>query len=48
MKVNSKAVKEILNSISPVTLVAATKYVGVNEINELEALGCLIYGENRV
>ena len=48
MKVNSKAVKEILNSISPATLVAATKYVGVNEINELEALGCLIYGENRV
>ena len=48
MKVNSKAVKEILNSISPVTLVAATKYVGVNEINELEALGCLFYGENRV
>lgn len=48
MKVNQEAVKTILKEISPVTLVAATKYVDEKEIEELENCGCFYYGENRV
>ena len=48
MKVNSVEVKRILEEIKPARLVAATKYVGVEEINELETLGCQVFGENRV
>ena len=48
MRVNNIEVKRILEEIKPAKLVAATKYVGVEEINELETLGCLVYGENRV
>ena len=48
MRVNSIEVKRILEEIKPAKLVAATKYVWVKEINELETLGCLVYGENRV
>lgn len=48
MGVQQKIVKNILDSIKPVQLVAATKYVGIEEINELESLGCMVYGENRV
>ncbi len=48
MKVNEQAVKTILEEIKPATLVAATKYVDEKEIEKLEKLGCLYYGENRV
>ena len=48
MKVNEQAVKTILEEIKPATLVAATKYVDEKEIEKLEQLGCLYYGENRV
>ena len=48
MRLNNIEVKRILEEIKPAQLVAATKYVGVEEINELEALGCQVYGENRV
>lgn len=48
MKVNANKVKEIINEIAPVKLVAATKYVGIEEINELEKQGVLYFGENRV
>lgn len=48
MKVNKQAVKEILGSIKDAKLVAATKYVGIEEINELEKLGVKYFGENRV
>lgn len=48
MKVNNKETVRILDEVKPAKLVAATKYVGVEEIEELEKLGCLYYGENRV
>lgn len=48
MKVNESEVLRILKYIQPANLVAATKYVGIEEINHLETLNCLIYGENRV
>lgn len=48
MKVNNMAVQTILEEIKPATLVAATKYVDEKEIEKLEQLGCLYYGENRV
>lgn len=48
MKVNKQVVKEILGSIKDAKLVAATKYVGIEEINELEKLGVKYFGENRV
>ena len=48
MKVNQNEVKRILKEVAPARLVAATKYVDVNEVEELERCGCLIYGENRV
>lgn len=48
MKVNEQAVKEILGSIKDTKLVAATKYVGIEEIKELEKLGVKYFGENRV
>ncbi|MEG0275527.1 MAG: YggS family pyridoxal phosphate-dependent enzyme [Coprobacillus sp.] len=48
MKVNKDKVKELLEEVKPAKLIAATKYVGVEEINELEDCGCLYYGENRV
>lgn len=48
MKVNEQAVKEILGSINDAKLVAATKYVGIEEIKELEKLGVKYFGENRV
>lgn len=48
MKVNEEAVKQILEEVKPATLVAATKYVDINEINKLEELGVTCFGENRV
>ena len=48
MVVNEEAVKNILEEVKPATLVAATKYVDVHEIEKLEALGVTIFGENRV
>lgn len=48
MKVNKEAVKNILSEIGDTKLIAATKYVGVDEINELEKLGVTCFGENRV
>lgn len=48
VKVNNMAVQTILEEIKPATLVAATKYVDEKEIEKLEQLGCLYYGENRV
>lgn len=48
MKVNQESVQNILDDVRPAKLIAATKYVGVEEIKELEKCGCLFYGENRV
>ena len=48
MRVNEQAVKNILKSVGNAKLVAATKYVGIEEINELEKLGVKYFGENRV
>jgi pyridoxal phosphate enzyme, YggS family len=48
MKVDAKNVKKIIKEIAPAKLVAATKYVGIEEIHELETLGVKIFGENRV
>lgn len=50
MEVNELAVKEILNELrlKDVKLIAATKYVGIDEINKLEELGVIYFGENRV
>lgn len=48
MRVNKEKVKQILTDVAPATLVAATKYVDVAEIEELEKCGCLYFGENRV
>lgn len=48
MDVNELAVKEVLGGINGAKLIAATKYVGVEEINKLEKLGVKYFGENRV
>lgn len=48
MIVNETAVKALLNETSGATLVAATKYVDEKEIEKLEDLGLMYYGENRV
>ena len=48
MIVNEVEVKRLLEDVKPAKLVAATKYVDEKEIEKLEELGCLIYGENRV
>lgn len=48
MVVNEIAVTELLNNLGDRTLVAATKYVGVDQIKELERLGVCHFGENRV
>ena len=48
MKTNPESVKRIMQEIKPAKLVAATKYVDVKEIEELEKCGCLYFGENRV
>ena len=46
--VNEKAVKAILEEVKPATLVVATKYVDETQVEVLEQLGCMYYGENRV
>ena len=38
MRVNEQAVKNILKSVGNAKLVAATKYVGIEEINELSLI----------
>lgn len=48
VKVNQQAVSDILQSVQPATLIAATKYVDETQIEELEKCGCMYYGENRV
>lgn len=48
MEVNESAVNDILKSVGEAKLVAATKYVGIDEINVLEKLGVKYFGENRV
>lgn len=48
MQVNKEAVEKILGEIGDAKLIAATKYVGVEEINKLEKLGVKYFGENRV
>ncbi|MDE6953512.1 MAG: YggS family pyridoxal phosphate-dependent enzyme [Erysipelotrichales bacterium] len=48
MRVNKQNVKNILEDIKPAKLVAATKYVDVTQVEELEKCGCLYFGENRV
>ena len=48
MEVNELAVKEILDELNDVKLIAATKYIGIDEINKLENLGVMYFGENRV
>ena len=48
MNVNDIAVKQLLKELDDKILVAATKYVGVDQINELERLGVSHFGENRV
>lgn len=48
MSVNKSVVENLLKEVGPQHLVAATKYVGIEEINELESLGVKIFGENRV
>ena len=48
MHVNEQAVKEILDKLNGAKLVAATKYVGIEEIYKLEQLGVKYFGENRV
>lgn len=48
MIVNEDEVTRILEEVKPATLVAATKYVDVGGLNELEKLGVKVFGENRV
>ncbi len=48
MIVNEKEVVRLLEDVKPAQLVAATKYLDEKEIEKLEKLGCMIYGENRV
>ena len=46
--VNKNNVLKVLEEVDSKKIVAATKYVGVNEIKELVALGIKDIGENRV
>lgn len=48
MKVNKKEVLRLLEDVSPALLVAATKYVDIEQLYNLEELNCLYFGENRV
>jgi len=48
MIVNKENVIAIQKQIAPAKLVAATKYVDVTQIEELEKCGCMYFGENRV
>lgn len=48
MEVNEEFVKNLLGELGDKVLVAATKYVGIDEINALEKLGVTHFGENRV
>lgn len=48
MKVDEFEVNRLLLEVKPALLVAATKYVDIHEIEKLEELGCLYFGENRV
>lgn len=48
MIVNEQAVKDIIAEVGSEHLVAATKYVDVEEIEKLEKLGIRYFGENRV
>ncbi len=48
MEVNETFVKNLLEELGDKVLVAATKYVGIDEINALEKLGVTHFGENRV
>ena len=48
MIVNNEKVIQLLEEVKPARLVAATKYVDIEEINKLELLNCLYFGENRV
>lgn len=48
MEVKELFVKKLLEQLGDRTLVAATKYVGVEEIVALEKLGVTHFGENRV
>ena len=48
MTVDPEAVRSILEEIKPARLIAATKYVEADQIDALEACGCLTFGENRV
>ena len=48
MIVNKEAVLDLLEDVKPATLVAATKYIDLDEIMKLEECGCLYFGENRV
>ncbi len=46
--INEKEVLKIMEEIKPATLIAATKYVDVSGLEELEKLGIKIFGENKV
>lgn len=48
MAVNQSVVNEIRKGIQPATLIAATKYATVSDLEELQACGVKIFGENRV
>lgn len=48
MIVNKEKVLSILEKVKPAKLVAATKYVDVTQVEELEKCGCMYFGENRV
>ena len=45
MEVNKLEVKKIIDELKDARLVAATKYVGIEEINKLEELGVKYFGE---
>ncbi|MDD3026676.1 MAG: YggS family pyridoxal phosphate-dependent enzyme [Erysipelotrichaceae bacterium] len=48
MIVNENMVKQLLEELGDRVLVAATKYVDVEQIEELERIGVTHFGENRV
>ncbi len=48
MIVNNEKVIQLLEEVKPARLIAATKYVDIDEIYKLEELNCLYFGENRV
>ncbi|WP_455682992.1 YggS family pyridoxal phosphate-dependent enzyme [Thomasclavelia sp.] len=48
MEVNELEVKKLINELKNVKLVAATKYVDIEQIKKLEELGVKYFGENRV